>query len=675
LVQTSVSAGFALAMLTVGPATVASGQVAGAGGTGSSYVPLAPYRVLDTRLAGSPLGANSIQNLTVTGVDSVPTTATAVVLNVTVTDPTTLSYVAVYPAGERTPMVSNLNFSASETVANLTVVPLGSTGQVSIYNAVGTVEVVVDLEGYFEAASTSSSAGSFVALDPARVTDTRPGSGEPNSGDTLRPGGTLNVQVEGEGGVPSTGVEAVAMNVTVTDTTQYSYLTAYPTGPSMPLASNLNWWPGDTVANQVITPVGADGNISFYNSQGDTDVVVDVVGYFTDGTSTPSDASRFYPLDPVRLLDTRSDAGTLGPGSYLAEQFAGIEGISSSADAVIANLTSVNATEPSFFSLLSEQVAPETSDVNFGVEQTVPNLTIGALNSDGGFDIFNAAGTADAIVDVFGYFVPEGMGGVTVAAPCSGAGLSATAGTSTQGTPVTVGVSAACPSGSAVDYEYFYKPWYSSVWMLAADWSGSDSYTYNTSTWTVGTYNLAIWVTNGGGYQSVYAMTDVMSAPNYQYAEHTIPSESALIGYMASPVNAGIVAGCYGDWAAGLNCDESGTPGQCTFWAEINWDSPYFRTLHGNASGLPRSYTELTGDPVATTPAVGDLVVWDGPGPFAAGTDGHVAVIIALGTGGSSYTVSQMNWSGQSWDISTMVVPFGAGAFASQGLLGFLPPA
>jgi len=50
-----------------------------------------------------------------------------------------------------------------------------------------------------------------------------------------------------------------------------------------------------------------------------------------------------------------------------------------------------------------------------------------------------------------------------------------------------------------------------------------------------------------------------------------------------------------------------------------------------------------------------------------------VAVITAVATDGSSYTVSQMNWSDQSWDISTMVVPFNANSFASQGLLGFLP--
>jgi hypothetical protein len=164
-----------------------------------------------------------------------------------------------------------------------------------------------------------------------------------------------------------------------------------------------------------------------------------------------------------------------------------------------------------------------------------------------------------------------------------------------------------------------------------------------------------------------------MSAPTYQYPNHVIPTESALMGYMVDSVNRGVVASCYADWAAGINCDESGSPGQCTFWAEINWNSPYFRTIHGNASGLPMSYTKLSGKPVATTPAVGDLVVWDGPGPFAGSSAGHVAVIIAVAGSGTSFTVSQMNWSDQSWDISTMVVPFDANAFASQDLLGFLP--
>lgn len=673
LVLASLSLGVVLGALAIGPADSAAAQVAAAGDAGSSYVPLTPFRILDTRLTGSPLGNNSTRSLTVTGVDSVPADATAVVLNVTVTAPSTVSYLTVYPAGGSTPPVSNLNYSAGETMANLTMVPIGTNGQVSIYNAVGTLQVIVDLEGYFEAASASSSAGGYVALTPARITDTRPASGEPNSGDPLTPGGSLNVQVEGTGGVPSSGVEAVVLNVTMTDTTEDGYLTAYPTGMAAPLASNINWWPGDTSANRVITPVGSDGQVSFYNALGDADLIVDVVGYFTDGSSTPSNASLFFPIGPTRALDTRSDAGTLGPNGNVAEQFAGIDGISPTADAVVANLTSVNATEPSFFSVRPEPTAPGTSDVNFGARRTVPNLIVATLNAAGGAYIFNAAGTADAIVDVFGFFEPEGTPGASAVSPCASARLTVSVNTSTQGTPVTVGAAATCPSGSQASYEYWYKPWYSSVWVLAASWANSGSYSYNTSIWTVGTYNLAVWISTGTSYQGAFATSDVMSSPTYQYPNHDIPTESALMRYMVDSANRGIVASCYGAWAAGTNCDESGSPGQCTFWAEINWDSPYFRTIHGNASGLPMSYTKLSRKPVATTPAVGDLVVWDGPGPFAGSSAGHVAVIIAVAGGGTSFTVSKMNWSDQSWDISTMVVPFDANAFASQDLMGFLP--
>ncbi|MGA2872555.1 MAG: CHAP domain-containing protein [Candidatus Dormibacteria bacterium] len=640
---------------------------------GSSYVSLTPYRILDTRMSGDPLGPATTQNLTVTGLDSVPSDATAVVLNVTVTEPSDASYLTVYPAGEGTPNVSNLNFSTGETVANLTVVAVGTNGQVTIYNSTGTVQVVVDLEGYFAVSVGSSTAGSYVALTPARITDTRAGSGDPNSGHPLTPGGSLNVAVGGEGGVPSGGVTAVALNVTVTDTTQYSYLTAYPAGIAVPLSSNLNWASGATVANRVIVPLGTAGQVSFYNSQGVADLVVDVVGYFTDGTSTPSNAGLYYPMSPVRLLDTRIDAGTLEPNSYLAEQFAGVAGISTTASAVVANLTSTNATAPSFFSVLPSQAAPGTSDLNFGAGQTVPNLVLAMLNADGSANIYNDAGTSDAIVDVFGYFGPEATSGSGVALPCTTASLVASVSSSTQGTPVAVDAAATCPSGSQISYEYWYKPWYSSVWMLAESWTGSASYTFNTSAWTVGTYNLAMWASSGAAYQGDVANTDVVSEPTYQYPGHSIPSESALIGYMVDPANLRIVAECYAAWAAGRKCMETGIPGQCTFWAEINWDSPYFSAISGNADELPRSYTERTGDPVAATPSVGALVVWSGPGPFAGSSAGHVAVITAVATDGSSYTVSQMNWSDQSWDISTMVVPFNANSFASQGLLGFLP--
>jgi uncharacterized protein YvpB len=508
--QAGISLSLILGALVIGGANLDPVQ-AGAE-TGSSYVPVTPCRILDTRMTGTPLGNNSAENLTVAGVDAVPVDATAVALNVTITGPSTASYLTVFPAGESTPVASNLNFSQGETVANLTVVLVGVNGQVSLYSADGTVQVVVDLEGYFEANSGSSTAGSYVALTPGRITDTRPGSGEPNSGSPLTPGGTLNVQVAGASGVPSVGVTAAILNVTVTDTTQYSDLTVYPTGVALPLASNLNWSPGATVANRVIVPVGTSGQISIYNWQGATDVVVDVDGYFTDGSSTPAKASLYYPISPVRMIDTRADAGTLGTNSYLVEQLAGVDGISPTANAVLANLTATNTTLPGYFSVLpGASGGPTTSDLNFAAGATVPNLAVASLSDQGAADIYNDQGGADVIVDAFGYFQPENPTGNSALAPCTQSSLSANVATSTQGTPVTVDGSSSCPAGTTASYEYWYQPAYSSAWVLAQGWGNADSYSYATGAWAPGTYALAAWVSSGNAYQSVTGSTNVLS--------------------------------------------------------------------------------------------------------------------------------------------------------------------
>ena len=108
--------------------------------------------------------------------------------------------------------------------------------------------------------------GAYQALVPARILDTRLGGGP------LGPGATRNVQVLGQGGVPSSGVSAVLLNVTVTDTTAPSFLIVWPAGIPQPLASNLNWTVGKTVPNLVEVAVGAGGQISFYNGFGTVDL-------------------------------------------------------------------------------------------------------------------------------------------------------------------------------------------------------------------------------------------------------------------------------------------------------------------------------------------------------------------------------------------------------------------
>jgi hypothetical protein len=70
------------------------------------------------------------------------------------------------------------------------------------------------------------------------------------------------------------------MNVTVTNTTLSSYLTVWPNLVTRPTASDLNWVAGQTVPNLVIVQLGANGSIDLYNLQGNTDVVLDVVGWY-----------------------------------------------------------------------------------------------------------------------------------------------------------------------------------------------------------------------------------------------------------------------------------------------------------------------------------------------------------------------------------------------------------
>ncbi len=140
--------------------------------------------------------------------------------------------------------------------------------------------MIVDVGGWYSSAGGSGgSLTQFSGITPARIVDTRSGSGEPYEGQALQAGGTLTVQVSGVGGVPANAT-AVVMNVTVTNTTAGSYLTAWPAGQGRPTASDLNWAANQTLPNLVIVGLGSSGQVSFYNYTGTTDVIADVVGWY-----------------------------------------------------------------------------------------------------------------------------------------------------------------------------------------------------------------------------------------------------------------------------------------------------------------------------------------------------------------------------------------------------------
>lgn len=239
-----------------------------------------PGRVLDTRSgmgAAGPVPANGTIRFKATGKYGVPGSGVgAVVLNVTVTDPTASGFVTAFPDGRPRPTASNLNFVPGQTVPNLVVVPVSADGYVDLYNSAGNTHLIADVSGYWLSGKPFSS-GALAPINPGRILDTRYGLGAPAQ--PVGPGGTIRVRALGNYGVPTSGVSAVVLNVTVTGPTAAGFETAYPADQPRPLASNLNFVAGQTVPNAVVVPLSSDGSFSLFNSAGATDLIADICGY------------------------------------------------------------------------------------------------------------------------------------------------------------------------------------------------------------------------------------------------------------------------------------------------------------------------------------------------------------------------------------------------------------
>ena len=225
-------------------------------GPASGYVAVNPVRVLDSRNGtggySTPWSGNQTRSLAVAGVGPVPADATAVVVNVTITDATAASFLTIGPSGGLVPLASNMNFVAGQTEANLVTVQVGAGGKIDLTNHSGGVHVVADLLGYFRAGAGDR----FTGVTPGRILDSRNGTGGYAS--PWGPGTTRSLTVAGVGAVPANAT-AVVMNVTVTNPTAASWLRVSPTGTPPPLTSNLNFTAGQTVPNLVVVRVGTRG--------------------------------------------------------------------------------------------------------------------------------------------------------------------------------------------------------------------------------------------------------------------------------------------------------------------------------------------------------------------------------------------------------------------------------
>lgn len=251
------------------------------------FMAVDPTRIIDTRdgtggVEVGRVGSSSANRSTIAvelvGRGGVPAQGVAAVsVNLTATQ-TENGYLSVYPClgvNDAPPVVSSLNFAADTTSANAAIVP--TTLPFVCLHVVGSAYLIIDVNGWF---ATDSS---LTLAAPSRLVDTRVGTG---GVEVMRVG-------PHQAGAPAlhlispvSAATAIVINLTVTETSdddEGGYASVYPcTGPSQapPFVSNINFVDDETVANGVITPVGANGDVCV-SVWGEAHVIIDLVGWFT----------------------------------------------------------------------------------------------------------------------------------------------------------------------------------------------------------------------------------------------------------------------------------------------------------------------------------------------------------------------------------------------------------
>ena len=247
--------------------------------SGATYVPVAPARLVDTRIGNGlngPFAAQAPRTFQVAGLGGVAANAVAVTGTLTVTGQSGAGYFYLGPDPVSLPGSSTLNFPRGDTRATGVTVALGADGTLSATLGMGeSAHLVFDVTGYFV---PDGSGATFVALSPSRLLDSRFGNGLSGPFAAYTP---RAFQVASLGGVPS-GAVAVTGTLTVTGQSGSGYVYLGPDPISAPTSSTLNFPMGDTRANGVTVALGLDGTLSAtLGPSGTTHLLWDVTGYFS----------------------------------------------------------------------------------------------------------------------------------------------------------------------------------------------------------------------------------------------------------------------------------------------------------------------------------------------------------------------------------------------------------
>lgn len=204
------------------------------------------------------------------------------------------------------------------------------------------------------AASPVACDSGFVALPSRRIYDSAASGGH-----RLAHGRPLSLQVAGRVGVPSSGVVAVALNITAVTTRAATFVTVWPAGRAKPSISSLNVAAGSTRSALVVSATSSRGVVRIANATGRTGLRVDVVGYYVRSSTR---GALYHPAKPSAVHD--SGRRTIGASRVTLPAMGGVS--SRRMRAALVNVTVSSATGSGGVTLWSAGDArPTTSTLVF----------------------------------------------------------------------------------------------------------------------------------------------------------------------------------------------------------------------------------------------------------------------------------------------------------------------
>ncbi|MEW1772714.1 PKD domain-containing protein [Streptomyces sp. NPDC086777] len=309
----------------------------------------------------------------------------------------------LYPHGTTRPGTGDTTFEPGRTTTAETTVKVTPTGSVDVYNgssgAVAVDIATVGLQSHAQYADT------YHPVTPARLLDTRTGTGGPRS--PVAGGHSLTLSVGGTHGVPATA-HAVVLDVTATATKASGDLTVATHSTDDSVVSGPHWTTGQTATTQVVIPVH-DGKVVLHNeSKASANLVADLAGWY----GTAANGSEFLPVTPARVLNTRTGTGTgkvarLAAHATLRLKVTGAHGV----PATGVTAADLNLTVPSpsgggcLVAYPDGTSRPGTYSLNFTKGHPTTVRALVKVGTDGDIDLYNTGSTpVDVYADLVGAY-------------------------------------------------------------------------------------------------------------------------------------------------------------------------------------------------------------------------------------------------------------------------------